>query len=195
MGPHSARRFKNPAATATYQSHSGASIAEVTKVIEEGKADMAALGLSMLAPDRRAAETATANKLDKSSQDSKLGRTARGLQDCLERALYFHARYLKLPSGGSITINRDFDNNAMDAATMQAWGSLATALGLPVRLMLDILKQGGRLDKSEQELDQIADDIEANQAAQADLQHTQALAQIAAKQGPNDQQQPGGIAA
>lgn len=184
LGPNSARRFTNPNAKAGYESHDGAAIGEVTGVIEELKSDMASLGLAMLAPQKRAAETAEAKRLDKAASDSKLGTAARGLQDGIERALYFHARYLKLPSGGSISINRDFDSNVMDAATMTAWADLAEKLGIPVRVVLDALKKGGRLDKSEEELDGLAADIEANQAAKADQQRIEAQAQADANQQP-----------
>jgi hypothetical protein len=78
IGPNSARRFTNPAAKAGYESHDGAAIGEITSMVAELKADMAVLGLSMLAPDTRKAETAAAKRMDKASSDSKLGRAARG---------------------------------------------------------------------------------------------------------------------
>jgi hypothetical protein len=181
LGPNSARRFKNVGAKAGYQSHDGAALGEVTKVIIESKSDMAVLGLSMLSPQTRVAETAEAKRMDKSASDSKLSKSARGLQDCLERALGFHAKYLKLPDGGSISINRDFNATIMDAQTMTAWSNLATALGIPTRTMLDILQKGGLIDKSDVELDDLANEIEANAAAKADQARADMQMQLAAK--------------
>lgn len=166
IGPNSARTFSNPAAKAGYQSHDGAALAEVTKIIEEIKSDMAVLGLAMLAPNKRVAETAEAKRMDKSASDSKLGVAARGLQDGLERALYFHARYLKLPSGGSIEINRDYDANAMAPDVMQAYAVLADKLGLPPRLILEELQKGGRIP-DDANLDVLEQEMAATAAAKA----------------------------
>jgi hypothetical protein len=44
-----------------------------------------------------------------------------------------------------VTINRDYDAELMDAQTMQAYGALATALGLPTVEVLKMLQRGGRL--------------------------------------------------
>jgi hypothetical protein len=180
LGPNNSRRFKNPAATAGYQSHSGQALSEVSKIVEELKADMAVLGLSMLAPSARHAETAQAKRMDKASSDSKLGRTARGLQDGLERALYFHARYLGLPSGGSVTINRDFENLTMLSDMLTAYVGAVANAGLPIRVMLEAMQKGGLLPDSAN-LDDIEAEVAANQAAQADQKRVELQMQLAAK--------------
>lgn len=87
---------------------------------------MAALGLSMLQQESRAAETAEAKRLDKSEQDSELSNAARSTQDAAEEALILHAMWMGLPEGvaGSITVNRDFDSLVMDAQTLNVIQSM-----------------------------------------------------------------------
>ncbi len=183
MSANRARRFTNPEAKAMFVSHDGASLASCRQALEDLKSDMGTLSIQMLAPDKRAAETATAKRIDKAAGDSALGVAARGLQDGIERALYFHARYLKLPSGGSIQINRDFDASVMDAQTMVAYGDLAEKLGIPVRTILEELQAGGRFVG--QDLDQLEADIEAERAARDEMKRVEAEQQMAALQARN----------
>jgi hypothetical protein len=145
VGTNSGLNTSNADGKAMYVSHDGAALAECRAALTELRNDIGALGLAMLAPDQRAAETATAKRLDRAAESSALAVTARGVQDAVERALGFHARYLRLEDGGSVTINRDYDAELMDAQTMQAYGALATALGLPTVEVLKMLQRGGRL--------------------------------------------------
>jgi len=176
IGPNTARRFTNPDADAKYVTHDGAALGECRQALDELKSDMAVLGLAMLSPQKRVAETADAKRIDKAASDSQLGVSARGLQDGIERALGFHARYLKLPDGGSIEINRDFEATVMDAATMTAYADLADKLGLPIRVVLEQLKAGGRIADSE-DLDQLEQEIVQNKAAADQLARDMAAAQ------------------
>lgn len=164
LGPNTSRQFTNPQATAGYQSHDGAALAQVKAALDDLKNDMAQLGLAALQSSKRAAETATARELDKSASDSALAVTARGVQDGIERALAFHARYLGLEDGGSIEINREYNETVMDAGVMTAWATLAEKLGVPVRLVLEALQEGGRIPE-DADLDEIEAEMMANQAA------------------------------
>jgi hypothetical protein len=149
---------------------------------------MSALGLAMLQVQKRAPETAEARRLDKSTSDSGLAVTARGLQDAIERALGFHARYLRLDDGGSITINRDFEHIVMDAATMTAWGGLATALSLPAEVVLQALQEGGRLpadtDVGALALEMMAGQQAKEEAERLAREESLAAAQMAQKPKP-----------
>lgn len=154
-------------ADAKYVSHDGAALTESKASLDDLKADMGTLGLSMLAPQKRAAETVEAKRIDKQGSDSALGVTARGLEDGTERALGFHAKYLGLPSGGSIAINRSFDESVMDAATMLAYAELADKIGLPLKLVLEALQQGGRIAPSVNVVE-LADEMDAARDAAQD---------------------------
>ena len=185
LGPNTCRQFTNPQATASYQSHSGAALASCKQALDDLKNDMAQLGLAALQSSKRVAETARAKELDKSASDSALAVTARALQDAVERALDFHARYLGLDEGGSVEINRDYQNEILDAPTMTAYVALSTQLGLPLRVILEALQEGGRIPES-YDLDQLEQEMMANQAAiEAQKQQQQAdqLAALQAKQG------------
>lgn len=190
LGPNTARRSTNPDFKTWYTAPDGASLAEVRASLQELKSAMAERGLAALASSKRTAETATAKELDKGATDSSLAKTARGIQDGVERALGFHARYLRLTDGGSIQINRDYGLMQMDAAMMQAWGNLAKDLKLPVRFVLERLRDGGRIPEGE-DLDALEQEILAQMAAEeAQRQQTlqdQRAAVLAATNGGTGQ--------
>lgn len=152
---------------AKYVSHNGAALAECQKALDDLKSDMGTLGISMLAPQKRTAETAQAKQLDKATEDSALAVTARGLEDGIERALGFHAKYLRLPSGGSISINKIFDAQTMQADMLTAWTGAVANAGVPARFMLEAMQSGELIDEDE-DVDEIAAEMEANAQAAAD---------------------------
>lgn len=164
VGADAGINISDPAGKAMYISHDGQALASSRQACEDLKSDMGTLGLAMLAPQKRAAETVEAKRLDKSTSDSALAVGARALQDAVERMLQFTANYLKLPDGGSIDIRRDFEESPMDAAVMQAYADLAVKLNLPVRVILDMLAEGGRLPE-DVDLDQLEADMLAGRAA------------------------------
>ena len=86
--------------------------------------------------------------MDKSAGDSSLAVTVRGLQDGAERALQFHANYLRKPDGGSIELNKDFDRITMDAPVMTAYAALVAG-GFPKRVAVEMLKRAGRVPEDE----------------------------------------------
>lgn len=174
LGPNMARRFTKADANARYEAHDGAALAACKQSLDDLTTAMADLGLAALASSKRVAETATAKELDKGATDSALAVNARGLQDGAERALYFHARYLKQKDGGSLVVNREYNEMVMDAATMTAWATLAEKLGVPVRLVLEALQEGGRIPE-DANLDEIEMEMMANQAA-AEARRQQELA-------------------
>ncbi len=174
LGPNDALILSNPQASASFESHSGQSLEQCRQSLEDLKSDMGTLGLAMLAPQKRVAETAEAKRLDKATSDSSLSVSARGLQDAVERALLFHAKYLNLDSGGSIEINRDFEQVAMDASVMTAYATLIKA-GFPLDEALLMLQRGGRI-REDADLEDLALAMAAEAAArEADLQEQLAL--------------------
>lgn len=161
-----------PNGDAKYVSHDGAALGSVRQKLEDDKSDMAALGLSMLQSSKRAAETAEAKRIDKATESSKLAVSARGLQDGLERALGFHAKYLKLPSGGSVEINRDFENVIMGAEVMMAYAALVQA-GFPKALVMEMLRRGGRIPE-DADVDALAMEWDARLAAAEEAERAEA---------------------
>ena len=143
-GPNTSIFTQDPNAKMEYVSHDGAALGASKQSLDDLKSDMGTLGLAMLAPSKRVAETADAKRLDKSTSDSSLSVSARALQDGVENALQFHANYMKLPSGGSITINRDFEGLLMESDVMTAYATLIKA-GFPSMPVLVALQKGGRI--------------------------------------------------
>ena len=122
------------------------------------------MSLSMLAPQKRSAETAEAKRLDKSQSDSALSTTARGVQDGLQQAMRFHMRYLGVEDyDGTITVNRDFEGLLLDAPLMQAYATLV-GVGFPPRIVLRKLQEGGRIPEDEN-VDALVAEMEANRMA------------------------------
>lgn len=174
LGPNTARRFTNPQAKAGYEAHSGQALGEVKTALDDLLRDMAALGLAALASQKRAAETAASKQIDKDASDSALSVTARGLQDGLERALMIHAKYLKLPSGGSVQVNRDFEDMTMRPEMLTAYVNAVSLAGLPVSILLEAMQQGGLIGPDE-DLEAIESKIDAAKLAAEDAK-SQALA-------------------
>lgn len=109
---------------------------------------MAALGLSQLMSDSRAAETARSKEIDKSESDSALMAAARDLEDCLEAALEIHAAWLEEKSGGSVSVNRDFIKQQMDPQMIQALAALVAEGRLSDETLWDMLVRGDILPAS-----------------------------------------------
>ncbi len=190
LGPNTSFNFSNPAAKASYVSHDGAALAECRAALTDLVRAIADLSLSMLASDKRAAETAKAKEIDKSATDSKLAVTARGVQDCIERCLGFHARFRGLDSGGSITINREFTDQTMDPQLLTAYVGAIEKAGLPVRILTQAMQGGGLIDE-DVNLDELDAEIAANAAAKEAQAQMDRQAQIdAAQASQQTTQQP-----
>ena len=154
LGPNTYLDIANPDGKAMYVSHNGVGHETTLALLADLKSDMGTLGLAMLAPQKRTAETAEAKRLDKSTEDSALGVTARGLQDGIEQAMKYHGLYLPgTPEGGSIVINRDFEGLLMDASVMTAYAGLVQA-GFPSMPVLQALQAGGRI-RPDEDLDEL----------------------------------------
>ena len=123
---------------------------------------MASLGLAALANSKRVAETATAKEIDKSASDASLSVTARGIQDAIEQAFHFHARFLGIKDGGgSIQINREFGDTRIAAEDVMAWAMLSDKLGVPLMTVLSALRTGGWIP-DDADLEEIAIEAMAN---------------------------------
>jgi hypothetical protein len=113
------------------------------------------------------------------------------LQDAIERALGFHARYLglELEAGGSITINRDYENLTLDAGMIAALSGLVREGQLTLETLWKMLQEGNTLPE-----DFDADEEKGLLDAEAEIKRQQALAiadqQARAQKGP-EQMPPG----
>lgn len=134
-----------------YVEHAGQAIGAARQAMQDLKQDMARLGLSLIAPKAEVQQTATEQILDRSEQDSELAGMARNLQDALETAMVFHARFLgekssnSMKEGGSITVNREFIRFALDAQMILALSTLVATSQITLDALWDVLERGGVL--------------------------------------------------
>lgn len=194
IGPNTGLNFSAPDAKAYYVAHDGHALASSKASLDNLANDMAALGLAALANSKRVAETAVAKEIDKSASDAVLSVTARGIQDAIEQALYFHALYIGETDGGSIQLNRDFGDTRIGAADVMAWVALSEKLGVPLLSVLSALRTGGWIP-DDADLDEIATEATKNQTAQQDRVQLQATAHAAALSAASPTKPPAAPAA
>lgn len=181
VGTNKGLSSTDPNAKAAYVSHDGQALGAIRQALIDMKDDMSALGISMLSPQKKAVESAEGQRIGKSDTDSALAVTSRGAQDGTERALGFHAKYLGLASGGSIAINRDFENLQMQSDMLNAFVAAVKDAGLPVRLLLENMQEGG-LISPEIDLEDLIDEMMANIQAEADQKAAEAAALAKSKE-------------
>lgn len=144
IGPNSAIRLPQ-GATFKWEAHSGQNFAENREQLREFKADMAAMGLSLLQVETRQAETATAARMNRTEQDSALATAARSLQDGLEMALAFHGNFMRIDKPGTIQINRQFELEPMTPEEMREWRESVAAGQHSLETMWAVQRERGML--------------------------------------------------
>lgn len=153
----------------TWSEVNGSSIQALRESLAEKKDEIAELGASFLAKKTRGVETAEAKRLDAAAENSTLATSAQGIEDGINEALRFHALYLGIPAeqAPTITINKDFDTGAMDAATMTAYVTAVRDAGLDPVILLQAWQAGGRI-APDVDVEQMAAEMMARSQAEAD---------------------------
>jgi hypothetical protein len=152
-------------ATFDWKELAGTSLAQLSAGVTEKLEAMAAQGLSFLARAKRTTETAEARRLDATAENSTLATAAQGIEDALNVALGFTARYLGIDEAvaPTVALNRDYDATTLGAPELQAIAALATA-GFPKATLLKVLQSGGIVD-ADADLLELAMDWEAGAGA------------------------------
>lgn len=148
------------------------------KTLEATEAAMGAMGLSFLAPQTRATETAQAKRIDATAQNASIATVGRATQDCLELAFQFTGEYVGVKAG-SVSVNKEFENLVIEPQVMMAYVAAVKDAGFPPRLLVDAWKAGGRLP-DDVDVDQLLLEMETNLNAAADQKALDAAAQAAA---------------
>lgn len=125
----------------------GTGLERLSLLVLEKLRQIAALGVSFLTTDTRAAETAEAKRLDAAAENATLATAAVGIEDAVNLALEIHAWYLGIEKKDApvITISRDYEDTTISAEIMTAYIKAISEAGLPIRLMLEAWQQGGRI--------------------------------------------------
>ena len=143
FGPNAGIKIPDPGGKAYYLEPEGNAFETNIKQLQEFKADMATGGLTMLQKERKAAETATANRQDSNVEQSQLAAAARSLQDCVEAAQQFHANFMRLKTGGSIAINREFEDQTLSSAEVDQYSQLVLRGQWSIDTLWNKLQEGG----------------------------------------------------
>lgn len=129
-----------------YVEHQGTAIGHARTELGDIEERMAVIGLQLLARRTGAsAKTATEKVMDAAESSSLLQEMVRSLGDNTEAALDLHARYLKKPDGGSITINKDFQGLAVDPAKLQVYSQMVQEGQLSLVTLWSMMKTYGDL--------------------------------------------------
>jgi hypothetical protein len=128
----------------------GSGLERIALLAAEKLRQMAALGVSFLATDTRAAETAEAKRLDASAENATLATAATGIEDAANMALEHLAWFMGIdkPAAPVLAISRDFEATTMASDVMRAYVEALKA-GLPDRVFIEAWQQGGRIAPDE----------------------------------------------
>lgn len=145
VGPNVALKFPDVNSKVGYVEHSGEALGQTRTELKDLETRMGTLGLSMLQPDTRVAETAQAKRMDKAEQNSILATAARSMQDAIENAMGYTANFLGEPAGGSVSIRADFDTLTLEPERLRVLNELVTVGNLSIETLWQIMAQGGEL--------------------------------------------------
>lgn len=113
--------------------------------LEDLKAQMAILGLSLLLGPSNSPTTATEQLIQKVQSDSDLATAARSLKDAVELALDYTAQYLNLDESGSIEIESIADGLFLTPQDLQAYSTMLANRQISMETMWAVLQRAGRL--------------------------------------------------
>jgi hypothetical protein len=126
LGAGAAVSHSDPQAKLSYVEHTGAAIEAGRDSIKDIEDRMQVLGAQLLVRDQARGRTATEDTNDAREADSALSLMALALQDSLEQALSWMARWQKLgDNGGSVVVYREFDEAAPDHSDALFRGKVA----------------------------------------------------------------------
>lgn len=128
-----------------YAEHSGAALGASRLEISDIENRAAAQGLSMLQRNTRQAQTAEAEKLQRTEKDASIASAARSLEDCLEIALAFTALFMALPDGGTVDIDRNFESTTIDTPRVDSLLRALVANAISRETFWDLLIAGEAL--------------------------------------------------
>jgi hypothetical protein len=144
----------------------GGSITALRESLAEKKDEIAELGASFLAKKTRGVETAEGEALRRERREFQpLDRSA-GHRGRDQQGASAPREVLGIPAdqAPTITINRDFEMQAMDPQTMQVYLDACVKAGFPPRVMLEAWKAGGRLPE-DTDIDEVLAEMLDNAAA------------------------------
>ena len=159
IGAANAWVFPNPEASAYYLEFEGKGLDSLEKRLEHKEQQMAALGARMLAPEKRAAETAETAQIHRIGENSVLSSLAKSAAESIEKALKFMAEWAGFTGDVSFKLNNDFIAVPMTPQQLTALLGVWQGGGMAFDDFIYNLKRG-EIIKEERTTDEIQSDIE-----------------------------------
>jgi hypothetical protein len=128
-----------------YGEPQGNALEQTAKTLDALRGQMATLGLSVLEGTPQVKGTATEAVLDFTQESSELETIARSAQDAFELCLGFHAKYLGLPSGGSVEIGGELKSARLTRSDIQTYSNMVAANQLTLATLWKIMERAGAL--------------------------------------------------
>lgn len=122
----------------------GSSLGQSREEMKDILARLASLGLQMLSPETRAAETAQAKQIDKAESDSRLAVSAIGLRDALEQGFVYLGQMIG-EEAASVTVTLELGGLTLDSATIASYAGMVRDYQLTLETFWQILQEGGKL--------------------------------------------------
>lgn len=152
IGPHEWLYSPDPQAKFYYVEHSGKSIEAGRKDLEDLERQMDAYGAQYM-QRRPGGQTATARALDSSEASSPLQDAVLRFQDAVAQALDLTAKWIRLDSGGRVTMLTDFEPDTTASSDLTILTAARKNRDISQRTYLSELQRRGALDE-ELDLDQ-----------------------------------------
>lgn len=186
VGPNSVLRSPDSNAKAAYVAADPRALDSSQVEREELVRQMAAMGMSFIAKDRRSSvETATGRELDDAAEHSTHAVVGRGLQDGLEQAWVFHAFHRDVPPP-SVEVNVQYASPALDP---QVAGLLYKAV-VDGRMDMDTWLHYLRTGKLPDDFNAAAYALEAAVNAEVDAAEAEAAAKEQEGTTDDEEQEP-----
>jgi hypothetical protein len=170
LGPNAALRLPPNQVAKWVQAEPGA--LEPAKAEKDDLvAQMGAMSIAFLSQERKAQETATAHRINMVAQNASLSTAVQGMKDCVDQAIKFHCIYLGIPEekAPEVTFNVSYEEQALDASTIQALNNLAKDNNLTRGTLLTILQRGrtipDEINLEDEELELLSQAIETTDNA------------------------------
>lgn len=134
-------------AGASYVEPANSAFAAYQTELTELETQMSNLGISILAEQKRVAESGLSKQMDRADSNSMLAVISTDLEQCLQKAIDMAAKYAGKPAP-KVAISRDFDSRRLDGTELSALNTLFTSGLLDRETSLHLLHQGEILDDS-----------------------------------------------
>lgn len=123
----------------------GTGIAPLAQEIKDSESRMARLGLSMLEPAQQSGKTTTEAAGDQIEEQSELDFFKASVQDAVELALMFTAKFVGLPTGGSFKLESALSKFKLSVEKIKVFSDMVERSQFDVEDLLTLLKQADEL--------------------------------------------------